>query len=449
MSDTPRFANSRLLSDCVHCGLCLDACPTYKEMGHEPDSPRGRLWLMKALAEGRVEPTATVVGHLDNCLGCRACETACPSGVQYGTILESARAWLERPARPDDLDRGARAHRSLRGKFLRRVIVGRVMADPGLFRFSIQAMRLADQLGLGGLAATLMPRGFESRRWAGALRPEPMANWMRFSGARSVNGGGAIVIPGAPPLSGRLAFLTGCVMSGLFGRVNEASVRVLAREGWEVLIPTGATCCGALAAHAGLANDARRLAERTASRFGENPVDWIVTNAAGCGAMLKEYDYWTSGGGGLAARARDVSQILAQNPLRGPLMPPYRLLPTKRHGEPIRVVYHDACHLAHGQRITDEPRALLAQIPGLEIVPLAEGDVCCGSAGSYNILEPEMAARLGHRKAGYVRAARPDIVTAGNVGCLVQIRGSLAATEKSPLPTTAHLMEILDASAAG
>lgn len=322
------------------------------------------------------------------------------------------------------------------------------MADPGLFRLSIQAMRLADQLGLGGLAAALMPRGFESRRWAGALRPEPMANWMRFPGARSVNKGGAIVIPGAPPLSGRLAFLTGCVMSGLFGRVNEASVRVLLREGWEVLIPTGSTCCGALAAHAGLADDARRLAERTAARFRENPVDWIVTNAAGCGAMLKEYDHWTSGGTGLAARARDVSQILAQNPLRGPLMPPYRLLPTKRHGEPIRVVYHDACHLAHGQRITAEPRALLAQIPGTEIVPMAEGDVCCGSAGSYNILEPEMAARLGHRKAGHVRAARPDIVTAGNVGCLVQIRGSLVATEKVPLPTTAHFMEILDASAA-
>jgi len=451
MEGMPRFATERLLADCVHCGLCLDACPTYKEMGQEPDSPRGRLWLMKAMAEGRLEPTATLVGHLDSCLGCRACETACPSGVQYGAILESARGWLERPARSDDPDRAARAPRSMREQFLRRIAVGHVMADPGLFRLSIRALRLADRLGLGGLASALMPKGFDPRLWARALTPAPMTNWSEFPGARPLEGGAAIVIPATPPKRGRVAFLTGCVMSGVFGRVNEATVRVLAREGWEVVIPTGAQCCGALAAHAGLADDARRLADKVAEAFRANPADWIVTNAAGCGAMLKGYQHWIKDGADIATRTRDISQILAQHPLRDPLSPPHRLLSAKKHSEPIRIAYHDACHLAHGQRITAEPRALLAQVPGIELVPLAESDVCCGSAGSYNILEPEMAARLGRRKAGHVRATRPDIVTAGNMGCLVQIRGSLLAPEgdvaRGRTPITCHLVEILDAAA--
>lgn len=450
MRETPRFATERLLTDCVHCGLCLDACPTYKEMGHEPDSPRGRLWLMKAMAEGRLEPTATLVGHLDNCLGCRACETACPSGVQYGAILESARGWLERSPRSDDPERTARAPRSMRQQFLRRLVVGRVMADPRLFRLSIQALRLADRLGLGGLTAALMPQGFNSALWSRALEPEPVTDWRQFPGARPLERGAAILIPAAPPKRGRVAFLTGCVMSGLFGRVNEATVRVLAREGWEVLIPTASHCCGALAAHAGLADDARRLADKMAATFRANPADWIVTNAAGCGAMLKEYHHWIKDGADIATRTRDVSQILAQHPLRGPLAPPHRLVPAKKHGEPIRIAYHDACHLAHGQRITAEPRALLQQIPGITLVPLAESDVCCGSAGSYNILEPAMASRLGRRKAGHVRAARPDIVTAGNMGCLVQMRGSLTApgneSAASSGPITLHLVEILAAA---
>ena len=455
MREAPRFASKRLLADCVHCGLCLDACPTYKEMGQEPDSPRGRLWLMKAMAEGRLEPTATVVGHLDNCLGCRACEPACPSGVQYGSILESARAWLERSPRSDDPERAAHASRSLRQQFLRRVIVGRVMADPGLFRLSIKALRLADRLGLGGVAAALMPQGFDSSLWARALEPEPVTEWSQFPGARPLDQGAAIVVPAAPPRRGRVAFLTGCVMSGLFGRVNEATVRVLAREGWEVVIPTGAHCCGALAAHAGLASDARRLSDQMAAIFRANPADWIVSNAAGCGAMLKEYHHWIKDGADIATRTRDVSQILAQHPLRDPLSAPRRLVPAKEHGEPIRIAYHDACHLAHGQRITAEPRALLAQIPGIEVVPLAESDVCCGSAGSYNILEPEMATRLGRRKAGHLRAVQPDIVTAGNMGCLVQIRGSLlAGGDKSAgnepavrsVPIMLHLVEVLAAA---
>ncbi len=447
MSEVPRFATERLLADCVHCGLCLDACPTYKELGHEPDSPRGRLWLMKAMAEGRLEPTATVIGHLDNCLGCRACETACPSGVQYGAILESARGWLERLPRSDEPADEKPARRSWRDRFRRQVVVGRVMADPVLFRWSVQGLRLADRLGLGGLAAALMPPGFEPRHWARALAPEPMTNWMQFPGARRVEPNAAILIPATPPIRGRVAFLTGCVMSGLFGRVNEATVRVLAREGWEVLIPAGKSCCGALAAHAGLADDARRLADKMAATFRASPADWIVTNAAGCGAMLKDYDHWIDRGADIATRTRDVSQILAQHPLRGPLSAPHRLVPAKKRGEPIRIAYHDACHLAHGQRITAEPRALLAQIPAIELVPLAESDVCCGSAGSYNILEPLMAARLGQRKAGHVRSARPDIVTAGNMGCLVQMVGHLMEPGSLP-PVTAHLVEILEASAA-
>jgi glycolate oxidase iron-sulfur subunit len=441
--DVPRFATRRLLSDCVHCGLCLDACPTYKELGHEPDSPRGRLWLMKALADGRLEPTAPVVRHLDQCLGCRACETACPSGVHYGEVLEATRGWLEGASVPGRVAaRSPRAPRTWRDRLLRDVIVGRVMASPGLFRLSVGALRLASRLGLSGLAGSLMPAAFDAKTWARALDPDPVVDWSRLPGARTtgIPDGAAVVITAAPPVHGRALLLTGCVMSGVFGRVNAATAGVLAANGWEVIVPRGDACCGALAAHAGLADRARELAARAAATFSRVEADVIVTNAAGCGAMLKEYHHWTEGGLATARRARDVSELLAARPLRGPLRAPF----SRPDGRRVRIAYHDACHLAHGQKLVNEPRALLAQLPGVELVPLAESDVCCGSAGSYNILEPAMARRLGDRKARNIAAAAVDVVVAGNSGCLTQIRGSLPAG--GGMPATKHLLEILAAA---
>lgn len=405
-----RFGVPRDFNDCVHCGLCLNACPTYLETGQEPDSPRGRVYLMKGLAEGRYDLAPEAVRHLELCLGCRACETACPSGVRYGHLLEETRGWLRDPGDgPKPLP------------LVQRLLISRVMTDPGLFRLAIQATRAAGAVGLGGLAGLLMPEGFDAAGWAGRLKP----------GARPAL---PLVTPAVPPVHGRVAFLTGCVMDGLFGEVNAATVRLLAREGWEVHVPRGQVCCGALPAHAGLAERARDLARTNERVFGALEFDYLVTNAAGCGATLKD------GHGALAARARDISEVLALHPLRGPLK-----------SRPVRAVYHDACHLAHGQKITAQPRALLAQVPGLELVPLLEGDLCCGSAGSYNITEPGMAGRLGARKAQRILESGAELVVAGNAGCLVQIHAAVAAaaaaaTPPRPAPRVRHLVEILAAT---
>lgn len=412
--DHLRFATRRDLSDCVHCGLCLQACPTYLELGQEPDSPRGRVYLMKGLAEQRQEAAPELVRHIDRCLGCRACEPACPSGVGYGHLLEEARGWIERSV-----------GRPKRHELTRDILVGRVMADPTLFRGAMSLLGLATRLGLARLAAPLLPKGFHADRWGRVMRPQRRVPLAPFT-------------PATPPRRGRVAFLTGCVMDGLYGEVNAATVALLAREGWEVVIPKNQVCCGALAAHAGLPNEARRLVTANARAFrAAHDADFLVTNAAGCGAMLKEYDRWTAGGENeqagrwIARHSRDISELLDLHPLREP--PPLE----------ARVAYHDACHLAHGQRITAAPRRLLAQLPGIEIVPLAENDTCCGSAGSYNILQPEMAERLGARKADRIRASGAEIVTAGNMGCLAQIEASLAPAGDSPTIKVRHIVELL------
>lgn len=401
------FGVPRDFNDCVHCGLCLNACPTYLETGQEPDSPRGRIYLMKGLAEGRYDLAPEAVRHLELCLGCRACETACPSGVRYGHLLEEARGWLRDPGDgPQPLP------------LFQRFLISRVMTDPGRFRLAIQATRAASRIGLGGLAGLLMPEGFDAAGWAGRLAPAE----------RPVL---PLVTPAVPPVHGRVAFLTGCVMDGLFGAVNAATVRLLAREGWEVHVPRDQVCCGALPAHAGLLQRARDLAQQNERAFRVLEFDYLVTNAAGCGATLKE------GPGALASRARDISEVLALHPLRGPIKP-----------RAVKTVYHDACHLAHGQKITAEPRALLAQVPGLTLLPLAECDLCCGSAGSYNITEADMAGRLGARKARRILESGAELVVAGNAGCLVQMRVALEAAAAAcdpprETPRVRHLVEIL------
>ena len=409
------FGVPRDFSDCVHCGLCLSSCPTYLELGQEPDSPRGRIHLMKGLAEGRIDLSPGLVRHFDLCLGCRACETACPSGVHYGRLIETTRGWLEE-----------NHPRSRRISFLRKWIVGHVMTRPSLFRMAVRGTRLAERLRLPGLARFLLPPGFDPVAWSRRLRLQERESFPR-------------VIPAVPPVRGRVALLTGCVMDGLFRETNLRTAHVLARQGWHVVIPRGQVCCGALLVHNGMMNRARNLAAKNSRSFSLEDVDYVVTNAAGCGAQMKEYGPLLAGrpevkeGAKLALKTRDVSEILDLHRLRPPL-----------NEIRVRAVYHDACHLAHAQNVTVAPRSLLRQIPGLELVVLPESDVCCGSAGSYNITESEMAARLGRRKAENILSTDPDLVVAGNAGCLVQIEAALEEAAAGRTPRVVHTIDLLD-----
>ncbi len=377
------------LRACVHCGICLPQCPTYRVLGQEVDSPRGRVYLMRAAAEGRIDLSPGVARHLDLCLGCRACETACPSGVPFGRLLEATRAQLVR--------RGVEAPES-DGTTARRALA--LFPYPRRLAPVVQALRLYQRSGLGrvvrgvGRVATLGRLGELEALLppidpdAGAPLPERIA-------------------PTGRP-RGRAGLLLGCVQRFFFHRVNVDTARVLASAGWEVRVPRGQECCGALSLHAGRLDEFRRMAGRLVAAFGDE-VDVIVTNAAGCGSALREYAHWLGDGAAdFSSRVRDVSEVLADAELD--------------LGEvPLTVAYHDACHLAHGQRIRAEPRRLLARIPGLTLVDLAESDMCCGSAGVYNLVEPAVAAALGRRKAERIKATGAAAVATGNPGCIMQI----------------------------
>jgi glycolate oxidase iron-sulfur subunit len=402
----PRFVAYDKFLDCVHCGLCLPACPTYVELGTEMDSPRGRIYLMKALEEGALPMLPEVARHLDLCLGCRACETACPSGVRYGDLIESARAFVE-----------AHHHRPL-GERLRRRLITRVVPHPSLLRLLLLPLRWLEVIGVLNLvrhfssAAAMLPRlGW----WAPVPELEP---------ART-------------PERHRVGFVAGCVAQVLFAETNRATLRVLARNGCTVETPARQVCCGALYLHAGVAREALDCARRNIDAFPDT-LEAIVVNAAGCGAMLKQYGELLANDPAYAERAhafsakvRDVSEFLATIDL----VPPTR---------PIRarVTYHDACHLAHGQGVREAPRALLRQIPGLELVELDDADMCCGSAGSYNLTEPEMARRLGERKAATIRATGATCVAAANPGCVMQIQASLRRSGSDAV--VRHPIELLD-----
>lgn len=406
------IAPAEKLLACVHCGLCLSSCPTYVETGNEADSPRGRIHLMRALEEGRARPTADVVRHLDLCLGCRACETACPSGVEYGTLIEGARSVLER-----------RVTRSAPDRW-RRALLRRVLPRPDRLAAPRAVLALAARLGAARLArAAWLPLGV--RRLA-ALLPEPQA-------APPLPG----VVEAEGERRGTAGFLAGCVTSVFFGPLNAATVRLLARAGYRVLVPRGQACCGALLAHLGDRRGAAALARRNVNAFLEAEVDWVVTNAAGCGAMLREYDRllaederYSRGATTLAGRARDVTELLAEARLPAPAL-----------AMRLRVAVHDACHLAHAQRVREAPRALLRSIAGVEVVEIADSDMCCGSAGTYNLTEPEMAQRLGERKARTILDVAPDAVAAANPGCMLQIRAALRLAG-SDLPVL-HPVELL------
>ena len=389
---------------CVHCGICLPQCPTYRVLGEEMDSPRGRIYLMRAAAEGRLGLTETFRRHIDLCLGCRACETACPSGVRFGSLLEATRAQLRESGPP--------AKQPLLEAFALWVF-----PKPARLGTALAAFKLYKRSGLRALV-----------RASGVLTRLPRLMAMD-----------ALLddVPATAPLPevvaaqgraiGRVGLLTGCVQRHLFPHVNRETARLLSLAGFEVVIPRGQGCCGALELHAGRPDAHAARARALAAAFPAD-LDFIVTNAAGCGAAMKEYGHHIPELAPFAARVRDATEVLAGADLRlGPL--------------DLTVTYHDACHLVHGQRVRQEPRQLLSRIPGLRLVELGDSELCCGSAGVYNLLEPDMAWRLLDAKLARIAESGARVVAAANPGCLLQI--AWGCRERGLDVTIVHPVELL------
>ncbi len=390
--DTPDWEG---IVDCVHCGICLPQCPSYRVLQQEMDSPRGRVYLMRAAAEGRIELTENFVTHMDRCLGCRACETACPAGVPFGRLIEEVRGQIER-----------KVSRPLSRRLLARLILG-VFPDRGRLGVVLRVLGVYQRSGL--------QRAVRSAR---LLRPFPRLRAMEEllpTVERRTAAGLPPALEPAEAARGTVALLTGCVQALLFPAVNEMTAGLLARAGYRVLMPRAQGCCGALHLHWGDREGARRLARVNVGALGH--ADWVVTTAAGCGVALRDYGHLLGGDPAaerMANRVRDVSELLAS------------ALPEPRHPLPLCVTYHEPCHLAHGQRVREAPRALLQAIPGLRLVELAESDLCCGSAGVYNLMEPEIAEKLLQRKLDRITETGAEVVASGNPGCLLQLRKGLS-----------------------
>jgi Fe-S oxidoreductase len=431
------------LNTCIHCGLCLTACPTYRVLKIEPDSPRGRIYLMRGLAEGRIEPDPDVLHHLDQCLDCRACETVCPAGVPYGRMLEETRGQLARRAMP------AGPKRRLGEWVLRHVLPNRrrmhLAADllrigqspplAALMRSSL-ARRVLPRFAIQGHAMTppLAPRRERALERVAARLP---------AGARmEQRPDGLVFLPAADPKA-RVAFFTSCVMEVMFPRINQELVRLLVVAGCEVTVPWAQTCCGALHAHAGLRRAAKDLARRNLDAF-TAATDYVVTDSAGCGAALREMghllhdDARAAEAETFATRVRDVSEVLAAVGLPEPTA---RLRSARDGSRPLRVALHDPCHLAHAQRVRRQPRELLARLPGIELMELRDADACCGSAGIYNLTHPEMAEAQLERKLDTIAEIAPEIVVASNPGCLLHMERG--ARERGESARMAHLVEVL------
>lgn len=411
-----------LLADCVHCGFCLPACPTYVLWGDEMDSPRGRIYMMQKAANGAAPLDTTFQTHMDNCLGCMACMTACPSGVQYGSLIESTRAQMER-----------NIPRTLQDSLFRRLLFA-TFPHPARLRLLAIPLFLYQRLGLQSLVRAsgllkLLPARFAAME---TLLPTVPSNFHDAMPTRTAPAG---------PLRRRVGMLTGCVQQVFFSHVNAATARVLAAEGCEVITPASQPCCGALMVHSGLDQQAAAMARKIIDLFEQANVETIVINAAGCGSTMKEYGNLLSDDPQYAARARafsakckDITEILSDLP---PVAP--------RHPLPLRIAYHDACHLRHAQGIYQQPRDLLAGIPQLEIAEIAESSLCCGSAGVYNLLHPEPAQQLGDRKVANLLATNASALVSANPGCLLQLKSGLARRGEADLPAF-HMVQLLDAS---
>lgn len=406
--------------DCVHCGLCTASCPTYAELGNENDSPRGRIYLMRAVTDGRLELTSDVRRHLELCLDCRGCETACPSGVQYGKLIEPFRVAMEESA-------GSEAKSN---DWFHQHLLFKLFPYPERMRKALAPARIAQKLGLDKfLVATGLWKLLPARlgRLATLLPPlEPPLPSLPN------------VLPAKGRRRARVALFTGCVADAMFRGTNWATARVLQENGCDVVISAEQGCCGAIHFHGGASEPARQLADRNVAALKANEVDAVIVNVAGCGAMLKDYGHhWHDDGRAnraqLADKVRDVNEFLDELGLIPPTGP-----------IPVTATYHDACHLAHAQKVREQPRRLLQQIPELKLVELPESDLCCGAAGTYNLTEPEMADRLGRRKLKNVLSTGARVVITANAGCWLQI--AREARMQGERLRVVHPIDLLDLS---
>jgi glycolate oxidase iron-sulfur subunit len=458
--DDPSGELRKLAGDCVHCGFCLPSCPTYQLWGEEMDSPRGRIHLITQILDG-AEGGASTATHLDRCLGCMACVTACPSGVRYDRLIEAARGWaedgeqagVEGSTTDGNPQRRLLPPRSRRDRAVRATIFS-LFPYPRRLRAAVAPLRAAQRLGLTaaighGELADRLPAEL-----AAALRlaPDPPRARGRRRATGAVAAPGRLTrsrqalpqrVPATGPRRAVVGMLTGCVQSVFYPHVNAATADVLAAEGCDVIVPQRQGCCGALSLHGGRTAEAIGLAKRTIETFEQAGVDAIVVNVAGCGSAMKEYTdllaadpMWAGRAAALSGKVRDLSEFLTE---LGPVAP--------RHPLPVTAAYHDACHLAHAQRITAQPRELLRGIPGLHLTEIADAGTCCGSAGIYNLVQPGPARELGRRKADAVAATGADVLVSGNPGCALQISSALA--ERGTRMPMVHLAEVLEASIRG
>ena len=422
--DDHRPPAQELLDDCVHCGFCLPTCPTYALWGEEMDSPRGRIYLMEMAEKGEIPLDGSFTTHIDRCLGCMACVTACPSGVQYDRLLEATRPQIERNVTRSRSDRWFRE---------------------AIFTLFPYKRRLRAASLVGALYQKLRPKSTEKLlakvpdrfgrlvAMESLLPPVSVRQAFRRMPERT---------PAVGERRGRVGLLTGCVQDVFFHPVNEATARVLAAEGWDVIAPREQACCGALGLHAGREAEAIERAKKLIAVFERAQVDTIATNVAGCGSSMKEYGElladdpaWAERASAFAAKVRDISEVVDET------LADAR---ARRHPIEAKVVYHDACHLGHAQKIRTEPRRVLRAIPGVDLVELPEAEICCGSAGIYNMLQPQAASDLGRRKADNIRGTGADVLVTANPGCLLQIRKYL----EGDLPML-HPIQLIDASIRG
>jgi glycolate oxidase iron-sulfur subunit len=415
----------KYIDDCVHCGFCLPACPTYVLWGEEMDSPRGRIYMIRKAVEGQAPLDERFRLHMDNCLGCMACMTACPSGVQYNKLIEPARAQIER-----NLPRSF-------GESLFRRLLFATFPHPQRLRLLALPLRVYQKCGIQTLVrstgiTTLLPKRLAAME---ALLPDVPPSLFKRSPST--------VQPKTTPRR-RIGMLSGCVQQVFFSHVNEATMRVLASEGCEVIVPREQSCCGALMLHSGMEADAAALAKKMIAVFETAKVDTIVINSAGCGSTMKEYGHllrdeptWAERAAAFSARCKDISEFLCELPAQAP-----------RHPLKMRVAYHDACHLQHAQGVREQPRRLLAGIPSLEVAEIPEAGLCCGSAGVFNLLQPETASQLGNRKVDNLLATGSQAVASSNPGCLLQLVSGLRRRGLMAMPAF-HMVELLDASIHG
>jgi glycolate dehydrogenase iron-sulfur subunit len=429
VSTTPLSSLQNVLqhaeTSCIQCGFCLPKCPTYRLTGNEADSPRGRIDLMRAVAEGDLA-AGEIFTQLDFCLGCRACETACPAGVEFGKLLEAGRAEA-RVGRP-----GSRL-----GALVQRLCLQALLPVPALVQQFASVLHVYQVSGLQQLL-----------RASGVLRhltPTLATMEMRLPRVPARAERHPVPVETAPvgAEQGRVAMLTGCIMPAFLPEVNHATAQVLAANGYRVYAPPAQRCCGALQAHAGEIEMARQLARHNIAVFEATDAEWVVVNSAGCGALMKEYGHLLRDDPAFATRAEafsqrvcDVSELLTTAPLRQPL-----------HPVPLRVAYDDPCHLLHGQKIHAQPRALLRQIPELQLLEVPESDWCCGSAGVYNLLHPETAQSLLDRKMAHLASVQPQLIVTGNPGCILQLRQGM--TQHGLAVEVLHPVEVLARAYAG